>query len=188
MPRCALPLAWGPQRSSSGYKPLSGAKSEIARDISERLLALTGQALLANDFESFARHFQLPHFIATLEHERTIETQEELCALFMRVTEDYQRRRVTDLVRFCDVAEFRTPTRIEATHTTHMMSGDQRVIDPFPTFSVLDKIDGDWKVSSSQYAVDTNTTVGHALKSTLDPQSGASKHGRTRLPDNRNKT
>ena len=90
----------------------------------------------------------------------------------MKVAADYQRRRITDLIRVCDVAEFRTRTRIEAAHTTHMMCGSQRVADPFPCYSILEFIDDKWRVSSSQYAVDKTTTVGSALDAHL---SNASK-------------
>lgn len=127
------------------------------------LLKLTGDAILKNDFEAFAMCFHLPHFIATAERHFTIETQEQFREMFDTVHHDYMRRQITDLVRICDVAEYRTPTRIEATHTTHMMSGNQRVVDPFPSYSVLELIDGRWQATSTQYAVDKQVAVGRAL-------------------------
>lgn len=140
-----------------------GAGGQSAKGVSQRLLDVTGTALLGKDFEGFARCFHLPHVIETPERKTVLETRHDLRAVFDRVVEDYMRKQITDLVRVCDVAEFRSATRIEATHVTHMMSGSLRVTDPFPTFSVLEWIGAGWRISASQYAVDKNTTVGRAL-------------------------
>ncbi|QUJ75467.1 hypothetical protein KDD17_10830 [Sulfitobacter albidus] len=70
---------------------------------------------------------------------------------------------MTTLVRITEVAEFRSDTRIEATHMTHMMAGDLRVNDPFPNFSVLEFISGRWRIASSQYAVDARSHVDRAI-------------------------
>ena len=138
-------------------------KSQTAKEISEMLLKITGDALLSNDFETFAPCFHLPHLIETPDCKKVLENLDDMRVVFDRVSDDYHRRQVTNLVRICEVAEFRGDTRIEATHVTHMMCGNQRVVDPFPAFSVLEFIDGRWRVSSSQYAVDKHTAVGRAL-------------------------
>lgn len=140
-----------------------------AKEVSEEILEATGTAILCGDYATFKRYFRLPHFIATAETQRTIETEEEFQTLFAAVHEDYLRKQITDLVRICDVAEYRTPFRIEATHTTHMMAGDRRVTDPFPSFSVIEFNDGRWQISSSQYAVDSKTTVGRAITERFSP-------------------
>lgn len=134
-----------------------------AREISEMLLEETRAALMADHFEAFAECIHLPHFIASSDDKRVLETLQDLRDIFKKVIQDYVSKRITELVRFCDVAEYRSPTRIEATHTTHLMSGNQRIGDPFPVFSVLEFIDGRWKISSSQYAVEKTTAVGFAL-------------------------
>ena len=116
------------------------------------LLELTGHALLSNNFALFSRCFHLPHIIETADHKRVLNTLEELQAVFDSVVDDYSRRRVNNLVRITEEAEFRSATRLEAAHITHMMSGDQRVKDPFPCFSVLEFIDDRWQITASQYA------------------------------------
>ncbi|MEQ6248775.1 hypothetical protein ABMC89_07790 [Sulfitobacter sp. HNIBRBA3233] len=139
---------------------------ETAKDVSQRLLEITGTALLSGDFDRFMSCFHLPHCIETSDRKAVLETRDQMRAVFDRVVCDYRRKGVTDLVRVCDVAEFRGSDRIEATHTTHMMAGNYRVQDPFPAFCVIARVDGDWKLSASQYAVDNNTTVGRALHNT----------------------
>lgn len=140
-----------------------GADGHTAQDISEMLLEKTGAALLGNDFDAFAPCFHVPHVIETPDQKTVIKTKAALQAMFARVVRDYSNRNVTDLIRICEVAEFRGPFRVEATHITHMMSGNLRVQDPFPAFSVIEYIEERWQITSSQYAVDRNTTVGRAL-------------------------
>ena len=134
-----------------------------AKEISEMLLELTGDALLSGNFETFAACFHLPHTIETPDYKRVLHSRMDLQAVFDSVTDDYRRKRVTRLVRICEVAEFKSETRVEATHITHMMSGNQRVGEPFPNFSVLEFIDGRWQATATQYAVDKTTTVGRAI-------------------------
>ena len=141
---------------------------QTAKQVSEMLLELTGTALLNNNFNLFSQCFHVPHVIETAENKKVLKTLDDLEFVFDSVVEDYRRKRVTNLVRICDVAEFRSDTRVEATHITHMMSGDVRVADPFPVFSVLELIDGGWRGTSSQYAVDRDTTVGRAIRMTAD--------------------
>lgn len=136
---------------------------QAAKEISERLLKITGDALLNNDFDTFAGCFGLPHLIETPDSKRVMENLQDMRVVFDGVVDDYRRRQITNLVRICEVAEFRSETRIEATHITHMMSGNQRVVDPFPAFSILELIDGRWQATSSQYAVDNKTAVGRVL-------------------------
>lgn len=139
------------------------ADGHTAREISEALLEITGKALIGNDFESFERCFHVPHLIETPDEKRVLKTQAALRRVFDCVVEDYRNRNITDLIRITEVAEFRGPFRVEATHCTHMMSRHLRVMDPFPCFSVLEFIDDRWQCTSSQYAVDQKTTVGRAL-------------------------
>lgn len=143
------------------------ADGYTARQISEHLLEVTGKALLSNDFDAFAPCFHLPHVIETPDKKTILKTRAALQEVFARVAQDYAERNITNLVRICEVAEFRGPFRIEATHVTHMMSGNLRVLDPFPNYSVLEYIDARWQISSSQYAVDKKTTVGRALSRRL---------------------
>lgn len=127
------------------------------------LLEKTAKAMLSGDFDTFALCFALPHVIETPDKKTILKSRAALREVFDSVVEDYANRRITDLIRICEVAEYRGPFRIEATHITHMMSGHFRVQDPFPSFSVLEYIEDRWQISSSQYAVDKTTTVGRAL-------------------------
>lgn len=140
---------------------LVGGKT--AKEISQELLEATADAMLANDLDAFLKHFRLPHTIETGDSKKTLHTREEFRVVFDSVVEDYKLRRIDKLVRICDVAEFLSDIQIQATHTSHLMSGNLRVVDPFPCYSILDFVDGRWQVTSSQYAVDKHTSVGRAI-------------------------
>lgn len=150
---------------------MTGAAENKARAVTERILDATGKAMLAGDFETFRSYFLLPHFISTLDRKITLETEDEMHATFLKVREDYLRKQVTELIRYCDVAEFRGNDRIEAMHTTHLMSGNRRVVEPYPSFAVMKRVSGVWRVSSSQYALEKTTSVGRALHIQSQPTS-----------------
>lgn len=151
---------------------------QTAVEVSEMLLALTAEALLSNNFSLFAHCFHLPHTMETADSKRVLKTTDDLKSVFDSVTNDYRRRHITNLVRICEVAEFKDERSLGATHTTHLMSGDQRLDNPFPCFSILEFIDGRWQCTSSQYAVDTQTTVGRAIAQTAKALA-ASDAGKT---------
>ncbi|WP_298858028.1 hypothetical protein [uncultured Sulfitobacter sp.] len=142
---------------------MSWGETEDARAICEQLLKITGDALLAGDFDTFAACFHLPHFMSTTDAKASIETTTALKQLFEKTIDSHRRKRVTDVIRKCDVCNFRSPTHIGSTHTTHLMSGSQRIAEPFPSFSTIELIDGVWKITSSHYALDKTLAIGAAL-------------------------
>ena len=134
-----------------------------AREVAENVLDATGKALLAGDFDAFASYFALPHTLETPDQKTILKTSTALRTVFDRVSAKYIENRVTELIRICDVAEFVAPDRIHATHTTHMMSGNTRLEEPFPIFSIFQRVGDDWISTASQYAVVSSSTLGGAL-------------------------
>ena len=136
---------------------------EKAREIVEGFLDVTGRALLSGDYDSFLACFQLPHTIETPDQKTVLKTDAAFRRVFDLVVEDYRNRGITDLIRICEVAEFRGPHRIEEMHVSHLMAGNYRVVEPYPSYSVIERFGDSWRITSSQYAVDDRTTVGRAL-------------------------
>ncbi len=160
---------------------MTDMRPEKACEIADDILEQTGQAMLRDDFDGFAQYFRLPHVIETPDRKTELKTPDALRSVFDRVVEYYRNYRVTELIRFTEVGRFNGPTRIEYQHVTHMMSGNQRVLDPFPSYSVAELIGKTWLVTSSQYAVDKHTTVGRALHlaeaEVLDPNGDLKRSG-----------
>jgi len=144
------------------------AQAEKASEIYEALLERTGKALIAGDFDTFSSCFSVPHTIDTPDGKVIIETRDALEALFLKVVQDFRDRNVTTLIRTCEVAEFRGHHKVEATHVSNPMSGDQRVMEPFIGFSVVEFIDGRWQLTSTQYAGVDQTNVSRALQTLSD--------------------
>lgn len=131
--------------------------------ISDALLEITGEAILARDFSRFAPAFALPHPITTFDTKRTVETRAELEAIFDANCAYFDELQVTDIARKCLSADFDGPDCVKAMHITHLMSGNNRVKDPYPGFSVLTRTDGVWRVSKSDYAVGADAGLTLAL-------------------------
>ena len=155
------------------------ADGEPAKQLAERMLEQTGNALLSNDFDAFAQLFCVPHTLETPDRKTTLQTRSALKEVFDRVVQDYAEHNVTALVRINEHACFHGPFKIEAMHVTHMMSGNWRIKDPIPSYGILEFIDNRWQCTSSQYAVDDNTTVGLALRRTASAAAEIEKptHG-----------
>lgn len=153
------------------------ADGKPASAIAQELLEQTADALIKKDFDAFAQYIRIPHVIETPDHKTTLKTRVALQEVFTHVVQDHADRNVTQLVRSCEVAEFQGAFKIEAVHITHMMSGNWRVIEPFPTLMLLEFIEGRWQATKSQYAVDTKTTVGRALAKTLNTNIQPSPDG-----------
>ena len=94
-----------------------------------------------------------------------VENQKQLETTFFALSDHFKAARVTHLVRICEAAVAKTPTRVEATHVAHMLSGGNWIVAPFPVFSVLEYLNGRWRVTFSEYAVQANTSHARALHS-----------------------
>ena len=132
--------------------------------ISDALLDSTGVAINTRDFALFAEAFSLPHTVTTFDEKRVIETMEDLELVFNMNCDYFAAKRVTDIVRKCMSADFDGPDTVKAMHITHLMSGNQRVKDPYPGFSVIIRAEGIWRVSKSDYAVDADAGLTKALR------------------------
>lgn len=112
----------------------------------------------------------LPQFFETFEGKVYCDTTAHLDAIFYSVVDHMRKQNVTDLVRHCIAAEYRSPDIIEATHEARLLSG-ARVIQPaYPVFSILNRIGGLWKISYSMYAITDAPAHSRALISVPPPE------------------
>ena len=138
-----------------------------ARFIAEHLLRITRDAMFSDDATAFVDCFWLPQRIATFGGEQIIETEDELVTILRQTRAHFRLHRITDMIRVVVSVSWDGPHRYKMTHITHLMSGDLRVRDPYPAFSIHERRDGVWRVAGSQYAVDDSK--GHARA--LNPHS-----------------
>ncbi|MDX8351150.1 hypothetical protein [Cognatiyoonia sp. IB215182] len=136
---------------------------KTAKEISEHLLKVTADALMQHDFESFASAFGLPQTMTTIESEIRLLTRDDLRMAFEQMCDCFQSMGMTELRRVCEAAAFCGPDRVEATHTSHVLAHGKDIVPPYPVFSVLERLDGQWKITGSDYALAGDQPQAKAL-------------------------
>lgn len=134
-----------------------------ATDIAEAVLEITGDALMSGDFDAFRSVFHVPQHMATMAGQIFMETEDDMRRAFDELHAHFKALGVTDLVRQVVVSEYTSPTRISSTHTSEVTRNGHRLCDSYPVFSILEKIDGTWKVTGSEYALDATNGQAMAL-------------------------
>ena len=141
------------------------------REIHQRVLDVTGRALMTREFDAFSAHFHLPQQVDSFDGLILVETPERLRQLFDGICTYYRDQGVTELVRTSLEASFQRPDKINCTHESRLLRGNTLVNAPFCAFSVLIWTETGWKVSFSQYAIADAPVLNVAL--TGNTRSGA---------------
>lgn len=126
--------------------------AESAREVVERLLAQTGEAVTTNDFSMARPCFKLPQDTQIFDNGVKIETIEDLRALFDGVREYYTSLGVTEVVRPCKQVAFHDEDTIYANHMTYLLRDGVMVADPYPVFTIVRREHGVWKFAHALYA------------------------------------
>lgn len=134
-----------------------------AQQVSEYLLKRTEQAFLTDDFAEFEACLTLPYTIETFEGRRVLNTSEELRSLFAAVRGHHRKNGVTAMARHVIEAAFKDPETVEATFETRLLNGTVLTQKPYPVFSVLKYIDGEWRASSMTFAIGDSPSHNAAL-------------------------
>ena len=134
-----------------------------AIDISTAILEITGKALMSGDFAAFASVFHTPQHMATMAGPIFMETEEDMRRAFDEMHAHLKGIGVTDLIREVVTSSYISSTRIESTHTCEVIKNGKRLSDPYPVFSVIEQVGGDWKVTSSEYALEPNNGQAMAI-------------------------
>ena len=143
-----------------------------AEDIAEELLYRTGKTLEVDDLTEIARCFVLPQYLETLSGNTLIKTEEEVVQLLSQVRQYYLENKVSDSVRTVVSANFLDPDTIGSTHVTRLMREDGELFRaPFPVYSILRRVAGEWKIASCSYAILDAPDHNEALTSVSTPQT-----------------
>lgn len=142
-----------------------------ARDICEKMLVLTGAALKTGDFELFARCFTYPQELQTFVGRRSLLNENDLRDVFGAVRTFYLKNGVTDLSRRCVEAAFKTPDTIQTVYETRLLSGTTIIREAFPVFSTLVRIDDEWKIAGTSYALPNSVKADDDFLSRLTPKT-----------------
>lgn len=136
---------------------------QTARQITEALLSLTGDAMMADDFDAFHRHQILPQPIETFEGRKMVRTSQQMRNVFSSVRAHQRRLGVTHLVRHCAEAKFVGDENLEAVYTSYAYRGRALVQKPYQSFAFLRRVAGEWKFAYCMYAVPDDSRLNAAL-------------------------
>lgn len=152
---------------------------QTAQQIAEALMVRTADALISGDFPSYATCFAYPTTLESFEGNRSVASPEELHAVFLGIRRYFAVNNVTDLTRKFIAADFRGPDVLHMTHESYALNRSTVVVEPVPVFSILRRVECDWKISHSAYALREN----HELAGTLYPGQNRLTPGRDAPPE-----
>lgn len=141
---------------------------EKAIEIASAMLARTSRAIMEDDFDALADCFEFPNRVESESGVRIVATRDELKTIFIALVRTLKQRGVTHYERRCLAAEFRGPDEVATTHETRLMHGSQMLSTPYPAFGTITRINGNWKITTSQYAVTNTPEIDKALHTPYD--------------------
>ena len=134
-----------------------------ARDVAEAILEVTGEALLSGDCESFCAVFHVPIKMAINTESVYIETRDDLCRAFTDLHQRYRTLGVTALNRYISDAAYVAPDVIKSTHISERIGPTMEPQELYPVFTTITKLDGVWKVTACEYAIDEDSMLARAI-------------------------
>lgn len=145
---------------------------EEAIVIYQRLLDAINDCYLTRDFETFSTMVHVPHYFRTNNDNFVLRDWDEMRDLFNRYLDHIEQQGMTNYIRRCTSASFKTRDRIEGTHESHMIKGANHVTPPFSATSMLMRIGKRWLVCASDNRIDETSAVGLALRQALRTTAG----------------
>ena len=154
------------------------AETKTAFQIGYDLLEKTRDSLLAEDFDTFAECFFLPHLHVTVEGVAVLETEEDLRCIFDRVVSNYRRMGVDEIIRPLVASEFIDAHHIDSTAVSYIYARRKLINTPYPVRSELILSDGRWQIAAANYGVTLGSDgVAGALMVPMLPSEAASRLG-----------
>jgi len=132
---------------------MGGPDRIIASDIAQALLDITSETMLARQFDDFAACFNLPLRITTTTGPIEINTLTDMQRAYDEMETYITRLGVDEIVRTCVEAGYRSPDVIRLAHMTSLKRGGRDLSPPYPGYSELNRIDGVWKITGSEYVL-----------------------------------
>ncbi|MCC1493251.1 hypothetical protein [Cognatishimia sp. F0-27] len=121
--------------------------------IAKRILDSTTACFLSGDAEQFADHFALPQLLGTVEGSRLVRTRDDLIETFGKAREYFANHSIVRIEREVETALFDGPDLIRQSYLSRYLSGSDSVEQRFSSYSVLQRLGGQWKVVSNLLAM-----------------------------------
>lgn len=134
-----------------------------AEDIVAQFLRDLTQGILSCDYPLYRSLFDLPYTVFSFDGHLRAEVEDDLRAMFDRVTGYYQRCGITDLIRIVREVSHPSPERLRCLYETRQITGRDTLHDePFFCLTELVNKEGRWVVQRSEYDI-VPTDVRHDM-------------------------
>ena len=137
---------------------------EMAKRIYQDLLEKICYAYFENDFGAFQEAMHVPHHYRTETDAQQIDTVDQLRRAFDCFRDYFEGLGVTDFIRTCTGAAIIGPEKIAASHVTELLRNGTRLHQPYEVWAILELVDGQWKVTSSENAIADTSWQAHAFR------------------------
>lgn len=131
--------------------------------IVEPIIQGTGHAVLAGDYDGYARFFRIPFTIQTELGEVSVASHDQHREMFDRVRWRYRAMKVTESRRRILAAHLFANDQMLCVHESTLLSGGSVVNESIKVLSTLSEIDGTWLIIDSRYAVGKSISLNRAL-------------------------
>ncbi len=136
-----------------------------AHRVVQDFLDRQGEATIAGDIERTLDWCDLPCTLETMEYKIVVETEEEMRAVCLSFIERLKAKRLTHMVRRCLEATFVDADTLSATYETrYIREGTYLADEQYLGFVVLLRRETGWKISSMQFADETDTSVNQTVR------------------------
>jgi hypothetical protein len=123
-------------------------------NIYQRALNTVSAAVVAGDFDLYARQIDLPYLIQTMNGRHLITAVEDLRSTFDALSRGLASRGVTHYERVARKAEYVHRDRIEGQHSTHLIADGERIIHPKAVRQSIVRRGSSWLFSDACYPID----------------------------------
>lgn len=123
-------------------------------NIYQRALDTVSAAVIAGNFDLYARQIDLPYLVQTMNGRHLITNAEDLRPTFDALSRGLAMRGVTHYERVARSADYVHRDRIEGQHSTHLIAHGERIIHPkFVRHSIVRR-GSVWLFSDACYPID----------------------------------
>jgi len=120
----------------------------------QAVLDTVSQAIMAGDFDSYARTIDLPYLVQTNNARHLITQIEDLRSTFDALSQGLARRGVTHYERIVREADYVHRDRIQGSHYTHLIANGERVLHPKLVCQAIVRRGDAWLFSEACYPID----------------------------------
>jgi len=148
-----------------------------AESILQTYLDRMADAVMHDDWHDYRAGVILPFHLVTHSANITLATEEDLRATYDGFRQTLQVQRVTDYIRLVQTAKQIENDLISGSYITHLLSGGQRLLDPFTSQITLRRHDDAWRAASITNALSNSRwplllLPGPSLNISSSPKKG----------------